>query len=185
MNAWNIVGVGVYMHRSLLPPPLARLAKALAERAGFRHGGRIGMEVNFSMINIREKTKTLKEGLISHLKSFFMQACFKNAIILWLLILTLAANLANWLLLKLLIQPVDFPIILHYNVYFGVDLKGNYWKVFSIPLIGLFLFFINIALAIYIYRREERIASYLLLIAALMIQINLIVYSLSIILINY
>ena len=98
------------------------------------------MRVNFSMININEKTKVIKKGLISHLKSFFIQECFKNAIIFWLLILTLIANLANWLILKLLIQPVGFPIILHYNVYFGVDLKGSYWQVFSIPLVGLFLF---------------------------------------------
>lgn len=125
------------------------------------------------------------KGLISGLKSFFIQKCFKNAVILWLLILTLIANLTNWLILKLLIQPVDFPIILHYNVYFGVDLKGSYWQVFSIPLIGLFLFLINIALAVYVYKRGERIASYLLLMATLMMQINLIVYSLSIILINY
>lgn len=137
------------------------------------------------MIKLKEKIKTIMKGLISGLKSFFIQKCFKNAVILWLLILTLIANLTNWLILKLLIQPVDFPIILHYNVYFGVDLKGSYWQVFSIPLIGLFLFLINIALAVYVYKRGERIASYLLLMATLMMQINLIVYSLSIILINY
>ncbi len=137
------------------------------------------------MININEKTKVIKKGLISHLKSFFIQECFKNAIIFWLLILTLIANLANWLILKLLIQPVGFPIILHYNVYFGVDLKGSYWQVFSIPLVGLFLFLINTILAIYSYKKGERIVSYLLLMATLMMQINLMIYSLSIILINY
>lgn len=137
------------------------------------------------MINIREKTKALKEGLISNLKSFFVQEYFKNIIIVWLLILSLAANIANWIILKLSIQPVDFPIILHYNVYFGVDLKGNYWQVFGIPLIGVFLFLINGLLSFKAYQGGERIASYLLLMATLMIQINLIIYSLSIILINY
>ena len=137
------------------------------------------------MINIKEKIKNLKEGLILNLKSFFVQEYFRNIIIVWLLILSLAANMANWIILKLLIQPVDFPIILHYNVYFGVDLRGNYWQVFGIPLIGLFLFLINGLLSLKTYQGGERIASYLLLMAALMIQINLIVYSLSVILINY
>lgn len=137
------------------------------------------------MTKLREKIKDIKEGLISNLKSFFIQAYFKNVIIAWLLILSLAANLANWIILKILIQPVDFSIILHYNVYFGVDLKGNYQQVFGIPLIGLFLFLINTSLSKYVYAKGERIASYLLLMAALIMQINLIVYSLSIILINY
>lgn len=137
------------------------------------------------MINIKEKAKNMKEGLILDLKSFFVQEYFRNIIVAWLIILSLAANIANWIILKLLIQPVDFPIILHYNVYFGVDLKGNYLQVFGIPLIGLFLFLINNLLSLKAYRSGERIASYLLLMATLMMQVNLIVYSLSIILINY
>jgi hypothetical protein len=137
------------------------------------------------MINIKEKTKALKEGLILHLKSFFVQEYFRNIIVVWLLILSLSANAANWLILKLLIQPVDFPIILHYNVYFGVDLKGSYMQVFGIPLIGLFLFLVNGWLSLRAYQGGERIASYLLLMAVLMIQVSLIIYSLSVILINY
>jgi len=74
---------------------------------------------------------------------------------------------------------------LHYNVYFGVDLKGSYLQVFGIPLIGLFLFLINNLLSLKVYQGGERIASYLLLMATLMAQINLIIYSLSVILINY
>jgi hypothetical protein len=137
------------------------------------------------MTELKEKIKNMQEGLILDLKSFFIQEYFRNVIVAWLLASSLAANLANWIILKLLIQPVDFPIILHYNVYFGVDLKGSYLQVFGIPLIGLFLFLINIILSRYIYKKGERIASYLLLMATLMMQINLIVYSLSIILINY
>jgi hypothetical protein len=137
------------------------------------------------MTGLKEKIKNVKEGLILNLKSFFLQEYFRNIIIIWLLILSLAANLADWIILKLLIQPVDFPIILHYNVYFGVDLRGNYLQVFGIPLIGLFLLLTNNFLSRKAYQGGERIASYLLLTAALMIQINLIVYSLSIILINY
>lgn len=137
------------------------------------------------MTKIKEKVKAIKEGLILNLKSFFIQEYFRNAIVAWLLILSAAANIADWIILKLLIQPVDFPIILHYNVYFGVDLKGNYLQVFGIPLVGLFLFLVNGLLSMRAYRGGERIASYLLLMAVLMIQISLVIYSLSIVLINY
>lgn len=137
------------------------------------------------MIELKEKIKNASKDLILDLKSFFIQEYFKNVIVVWLLILSFTANLTDWIILKLLIQPVDFPIILHYNVYFGVDLRENYQQVFGIPLIGLFLFLTNVILSLYVYKKGERIASYLLLMATLMMQINLIVYSLSIILINY
>jgi hypothetical protein len=137
------------------------------------------------MTGIKEKIKSKGKGLVLNLKSFFSQEYFKNVIVAWLLILSLAANLADWAVLKFLIQPMSTPIILHYNVYFGVDWKGSYPQVFSIPLIGLFLFLVNGLLALKVYREGEIIASYLLLMAVLMLQISLIVYSLSIILINY
>jgi hypothetical protein len=137
------------------------------------------------MTGIKEKIENKRKNLVSNLKSFFVQEYFKSVIVAWLLILSLVANLADWALLKFLIQPMNTPIILHYNVYFGVDLKGDYLQIFSIPLIGLFLFLTNGLLALKVYREGERIASYLLLMAVLMLQISLIVYSLGIILINY
>jgi len=125
------------------------------------------------------------QGPRAGIKSFFAQEYFKSHIVIWLLILSLTANLANWVILKIWIQPVDFPIILHYNVYFGVDLVGGYRQVYILPLIGFALFLINVALSIYFYGQKERIASYILLIAVLMIQLSLVVASASVILINY
>ncbi|HEX7586107.1 MAG TPA: hypothetical protein VF390_00505 [Patescibacteria group bacterium] len=124
-------------------------------------------------------------GLKTRIRSFFVQEYFKRAIVIWLVILSLAINLSEWIILKIFVQPVDFPIILHYNVYFGVDMVGNYKSVFLIPLIGLALFLVNFLLSLYFYRSKERIASYLLLMAALMIQLSLLVAALSIIIINY
>lgn len=104
---------------------------------------------------------------------------------LWLLLLSAIANIANWLLLKIFIIPVDFSIILHYNVYFGVDVLGSWKQVFLLPGIGLMLWFMNVFLSLYFYSCKERIAAYILLIACLMIQLSLIVASISVILINY
>ena len=136
-------------------------------------------------IKLRHIGQRLTGAPQSGFKSFFAQEYFQSHIVVWLLILSLVANVINWLSLRIWIKPVDFPIILHYNVYFGVDLIGNYGQVFVLPLIGLILFVVNVALSMYFYEQKERIASYILLIATLMIQLSLIVASVSIILINY
>jgi hypothetical protein len=127
----------------------------------------------------------IKNGPQKWIKSFFAQEYFKSHIVIWLLILSLVANMIDWLILKIWIKPVDFPIILHYNVYFGVDLIGDYRQVFVLPLIGLILFVVNLILSLYFYKQKERISSYMLMIASLMIQLSLIVASVSVILINY
>lgn len=131
---------------------------------------------------IREKAVG---GLKLKVKSFFTQEYFRSSIALWLVALSLTANLANWVIIKIFIRPIELPIILHYNVYFGVDMVGDYRKAFFLPLIGIILFLINLSLSIFLYRRRERIASYLLLMAALMIQLSLIVSVISVIIINY
>lgn len=119
------------------------------------------------------------------IRTFFEHDYFKSHIIIWLLILGLIANLINWIILKIWIKPVDFSVILHYNVYFGVDSFGDYKQIYILPLIGIVLFIINFLLSLFFYEKKERIASYALLIATLMIQLSLIVASVSVILINY
>lgn len=127
--------------------------------------------------NILEKIKLKIAG---HVQEFF-----KSHIAIWLLIFSFLANLIDWLILWIWIEPVEFPIILHYNVYFGVDAVGDYRQTYVLPLIGLILLLINLLLAMYFYVQKERIASYVLLMGTLMIQLSLIVASASVILINY
>jgi len=125
------------------------------------------------------------KGLVLKIKSFFKQEYFRSHIVIWLLILSIISNLADWILLRIYIKPVDFPIILHYNVYFGIDMTGNWRQVYVLPLIGIFLFLTNLLLSIYFYKQKERIASYLLLMATLMVQLSVIIASVSVIIINY
>lgn len=129
--------------------------------------------------------RIVKTGLGAKIRSFFAQEYFQSHIVRWLLIFIAVANLVDWAALKIFIQPVDLPIIIHYNVYFGVDMLGDWKNLFLMPAIGLFLFLVNLFLSIYFYQRKERIASYLLLIATLMIQLSLLVASVSVIIINY
>ena len=136
-------------------------------------------------MDFKGKSASVLLSLKSKVRLFFALDYFKSAIPIWLIILSLAVNLIDWIILKIFVRPVDFPIIIHYNVFFGVDMVGNYKLVFVLPLIGFALFLINFFLSIYFYRRKERIASYLLLMTALMIQLSLFVSALSVIIINY
>jgi hypothetical protein len=126
-----------------------------------------------------------RAGLSSKIRSFFPEDFFRNRIIFWLSVMNLAVNLIDWIILRIFIKPVDFPIILHYNVYFGVDALGDWKQIFILPFLGLILFLINLVLASHFYRQKERIASHLLLLATLMVQLSLIIASFSIIVINY
>ncbi len=137
------------------------------------------------MIGESSKNKGRSLNLKKKIRSFFAREYFKSHIVRWLLAFIGMANLANWAALKIFVQPVDLPIILHYNVYFGVDMLGGWKNLFLLPAVGLILFLINFFLSIHFYKRKERIASYLLLMATLMIQLSLIVASASVIIINY
>ena len=137
------------------------------------------------MENRGSKIKKKYIDLTGGFRSFFAQEYFQSHIAVWLIIMSGIANLANWIGLAVFVKPVDYPIILHYNVYFGVDMLGDWRQVFILPGIGLLFFIANFYLSLYFYRRKERIASYLLLMATLMVQLSLVVASASLIIINY
>jgi len=136
--------------------------------------------MNDKSVNIINKT-SLKEKI----RSFFAQDFFKNSAVRWLLTGTLLLNLAGWTFLVIFIRPVDFSIILHYNVYFGVDLIGDWWQAYVLPFMGVVFLIVNFILAYKFYKQKERIASYIFLLASLMIQLGLIIASIGIVMINY
>lgn len=137
------------------------------------------------MQKFSSKSEIGGKSLASRLKLFFTRDYWRGSIVRWLLAASFLANVINWLILIIFVRPTVSTIILHYNVYFGVDAMG-YWKwVYLLPGIGLFLLLINNFLAMYFYSNKERIASYVMLIAALMIQFSLIIASISVIIINY
>lgn len=126
-----------------------------------------------------------RKSLTGRFKLFFSGAFFKDKINFWLIIWTLLINIINWLILLIFLKPATENIILHYNVYFGVDMTGKRELAFFMPGIGLIIIAINFFLAKYFHRNNEIIAGYIILIAALMTQISLIIASFSVIIINY
>jgi len=126
-----------------------------------------------------------KPGLKLKIRRFFANKFLRNPITQWLLIASLFINLADWAALAFFIRPVDFPIILHYNVYFGVDVIGDWWQSYALPFTGSVILIVNFILAGCFYGRRERIASYILLIAALAVQAGVAIAEAGVILINY
>jgi hypothetical protein len=130
----------------------------------------------------------VKKSLVVKLRLFFKTVgrdFFYNPLVFWLIFASLVVNLANWLALWFFTKAIDSAIILHYNVYFGVDMIGDRKIAFFMPAIGLFLLISNVFFGLFFYHQKERVASYILLLAALMIQFSLLIASISVIIINY
>jgi hypothetical protein len=84
-----------------------------------------------------------KNFLISGIKVLFAAPYWHDQRIIRLLIVSGIVNLAMWAYFLTNKIEGNFPIILHYNLFFGVDSVGDYSKVFLLPSVGLFIFFLN------------------------------------------
>lgn len=108
-----------------------------------------------------------------------------NILVRILLIFPTVALLGALGILGYYIRPSETPIVLHYNVYFGVDLLGIWWQAYMLPLLGGLLVLGHLYLAYRFYRQSERIASYLMLLSSNMIVFGILLATVSIAFINY
>lgn len=134
---------------------------------------------------IGEFKNFLPKSLNKTIKLFLGAPYFQSRIVRRLLFFSALVNSIDWLMLRFFLRPGKDIIILHYNVYFGVDWRGMPEEAYFLPLIGLILLGINFLVAFYFYAHKERIAAYLILIAALMAQLSLLISIISVIIINY
>ncbi len=112
--------------------------------------------------------------------SFLENAFIKNFLIgSGLLLLT------GWGILFYFIRPRETPLILHYNVYFGVDLIGTWWQAYILQGVATFLLLGHIFLAYSFYQRKDRFAAYILLLATNFVLFGVALVSASIAYINY
>ncbi len=110
---------------------------------------------------------------------------FENMIVQILFVAAFLPTLVSFGLLSYFVRPTGNIIVLHYNVYFGVDLLGVWWQAYALPFLGLLLSLGHFFLARRFYRRGERIAAYLMLLAAGMLALGILIGSASIAFINY
>jgi len=110
---------------------------------------------------------------------------FKNKLLLTLFGSSFLINILNFVALFYFIKKLNNLIILHYNVYLGVDLMGDSGQVFLIPAVGAFFALVNLCLAIYFFSKKERMLSHILSLTTFIVQLGISVASGSLILVNY
>ena len=88
------------------------------------------------------------------------------------LVASLALQGAVWWYVLANIHPSSEQFFLHYNVVFGVDLIGAWWKIYLLPAVGLLVLLLNYILGLYFYR-EDRLLSRLFSFFTLFFQIFL------------
>lgn len=85
-------------------------------------------------------------------------------------------NLGIWLVMFFNIKVSTEPIGLHYNIYFGINDYGMWYRLYLIPILGLSVIIINYIFGALAYRRE-RILGYLLVMSSVAVQFLLILGS--------
>ncbi len=79
----------------------------------------------------------------------------KNLPNIIMLPIALVLNITNWIWLLWEIRPQEEMIFLHYNVLFGVDLVGPWWKVLYLPIVGFVIILINIILGWFLFGKDK------------------------------
>lgn len=74
-------------------------------------------------------------------------------------------------------------VVLHYNIYFGIDKIGDWQNIYYLPLIGFFIIVINLLLSYWLHFYDKLI-SYFFLFIALFCQIILNLATFFIVLVN-
>lgn len=108
-----------------------------------------------------------------------------NDIVRILLVAAIFPIVIGFGLIIFFIRPSEMPLVLHYNVYFGVDLLGVWWQAYALPTLGIFFLVLHVYLARRFYKNIERIACYLMLLSAGMLALGVLIASISIAFINY
>ncbi|MDP2812554.1 MAG: hypothetical protein Q8O32_02580 [bacterium] len=100
---------------------------------------------------------------------------YKDKLAFWLLNFGVLFVLGTWLIF-LFKKALPSPLaVLHVNIYSGIDVIGNSNWLFGIPAIFFGLSIIDVLLAIYLWTKN-RLFSYLLLIAMLLMNLILFLY---------
>ena len=140
---------------------------------------------NEKFINIvLRRIVILKNFLASGLKLVAFRSYWKNKIIMSTLALSCLANISLWTFLFKNQKSSELPVILHYNLFFGVDYLGSYSEIYLIPAVGVIVIIANVILGYLLYEKEKLasyflafnifiIQSFLLLAGYLIVEINL------------
>ncbi len=92
-------------------------------------------------------------------------------------------NVALFLFFLFFIEQSNIPIVLNYNVDWGVNYFGEVKSIFILPAVGIIIFLFNGVLALKLWGKN-RILSYFLATITLLAQIFLFISGIALYLIN-
>lgn len=113
------------------------------------------------------------------------QTFYENTLVRFSLLASFVLQCASFALLAFFVRPQQSIVIVHYNVYFGVDLIGDWVQIFIVPSVVLAFVVVNTFLARWFYGEKERIASYVLLLTSILVSLGSAFACGSMALINY
>ncbi len=116
-------------------------------------------------------------------KFYPLKLYLKYRPVFFMLIASLIINVASWVWLAWQIAPQQDLIFLHYNVLFGVDLIGDWWKVYYVPLLGLLIILLNTFIGWVFFGREKFVA-HIIHFVSLLCQIFLLIFSALLVFLN-
>jgi hypothetical protein len=73
--------------------------------------------------------------------------------------LAIVLNIALWIWLFIQFPPTSDTVFLHYNVLFGVDLIGAWWRVLWVPILGAFIILLNTVVGWFSFAYDQFIAT--------------------------
>ena len=92
-------------------------------------------------------------------------------------------NIATWSWFAWNIRPTEDQIFLHYNILFGVNLIGAWYKIYNLPLLGLFILLINTGIG-WVFFKNDRFVSIVFSSIALICQLIIFISALLIVFLN-
>lgn len=122
------------------------------------------------------RLKILKQFLLSGVKIVAFKPYWHDKYVTPILLFCSVINIGNWWYLWHFRVDKSYPVILHYNLFAGVDFMGPYDTVFILPLTGLCILVINSFASHFLYK-GERLAAYLITINIFLVQFLLVVAS--------
>lgn len=105
---------------------------------------------------------------------------YKDKLVFWLLNFSVLAIFLVWGLLSWKQINQSELAVLHYNIYYGIDILANSRWLYLIPLFILVISFLDFLLAVFLWTKN-RLLSYFLLTTILVINIIILVYVYNII----
>lgn len=90
-----------------------------------------------------------------------------------LLAIAAVIHLSLWLYIITAARPQEAIVPLHYNIYFGIDLFAEWYKIYALPISGAVILLIN-SLAAVTFLRKEKILTATAVIGTLLMEAALI-----------